>query len=80
MRPITRPTKGSSIKTKIESCQLMVNMATKQMIIMMGFLNIISSDDMMEFSISAVSPTIRDMTSPLRSEVKKPTGKVSTLS
>ncbi len=42
--------------------------------IITGFLKIMSSDDIMEFSISATSPLMRAIMSPLRSEVKKPMG------
>ena len=38
----------------------------------MGFLKSMSSDDMMEFSISCTSPLMRAMMSPLRSSEKKP--------
>ena len=38
--------------------------------IMIGFLKNMSSDDMMEFSISATSPVMRAMTSPLRESVR----------
>ena len=47
--------------------------------IMIGFLNIMSSEVMIEFSTSATSPVIRDMMSPLRSLVKKPIGRLTTL-
>ena len=40
----------------------------------MGFLNSISSDDIMEFSTSCTSPLMRAMMSPLRSSLKKPNG------
>lgn len=52
------------------SCQLMANMVARQTIIIMGFLNIISSDAIIEFSISPTSPDIRAMTSPFFSLVK----------
>ena len=42
--------------------------------IIMGFLNIMSRLCMMEFSISATSPLMRAITSPLRAEVKKEMG------
>ena len=58
----------------------MANMATRQTMIITGFLNSMSSDDMMENSISATSPLMRAMTSPLRSLVKKPMGSTVILS
>ena len=39
-----------------------------------------SSDDIIEFSISATSPLMRAITSPLRSLVKKPIGRAVILS
>ncbi len=42
---------------------------------MMGFLNIMSSDIITEFSTSVTSPLMRAITSPLRSLEKKPMGK-----
>ena len=48
--------------------------------IMMGFLNIMSSDAMMELSTSVTSPLIRASTSPLRSFEKKPMGRLGVLS
>ena len=56
----------------------MANMVLKYMIIMIGFLNIISNEAIMEFSISATSPVILDITSPFRSVVKNPIGKLIT--
>ena len=47
---------------------------------MMGFLNIMSSEVMMEFSTSATSPVMRDMMSPLRCSLKNPTLRLMTLS
>ena len=46
---------------------------------MMGFLNIMSSDCIMEFSISATSPLMRAITSPFRADVKKEIGSVTIL-
>ena len=40
----------------------------------MGFLKSMSSEDMMELSISATSPLMRAMMSPLRSSEKNPSG------
>ena len=39
-----------------------------------GFLNSMSSDDMMEFSTSATSPLILAIMSPFRSSEKNPNG------
>ena len=47
---------------------------TRQAMIMMGFLNSMSSEVMMEFSTSVTSPLMRAITSPLRSLEKKPMG------
>ena len=48
--------------------------------IMIGFLNIRSRLDMMLFSTSVTSPLMRAITSPLRSLLKKPMGRVTILS
>ena len=80
MRPIISIAVGRSMRTKRVSCQLMKNIIDKHTNIIMGSLNIISSDDIIELSISAVSPVIRAITSPLLSFEKKPIGNVSTLS
>ena len=80
MRPITSPATGSSTNTKIVSCQLITIIMPRHTTIIIGFLNIISSDAMMEFSTSATSPDIRAITSPLRSLEKKPMGRPRILS
>ena len=48
--------------------------------IITGFLNAMSSDDMIDTSISVTSPDMRAITSPLRSAVKKPMGRWTILS
>ncbi len=78
--PEMYPAVGSRIKTKRVSCQLNGEHGRQQTIIIMGFLNIISSDAIIEFSISPPSPDIRAMTSPFFSLVKKPIGKLTTFS
>ncbi len=64
MRPIANPAIGSSTNTNMVSCQDIAIIMLTQTIIITGFLNIMSSDDITEFSISATSPLIRAMTSP----------------
>ena len=78
--PMMYPAVGSSMRTKIVSCQLMANMVARQTIIIMGFLNIMSSEAIMEFSISPTSPDMRAITSPFFSLVKKPMGRLTTFS
>ena len=72
--PMTQPAMGSSTSTNSVSCQLMTIIITRQAMIMMGFLNSMSSEVMMEFSTSVTSPLMRAITSPLRSLEKKPMG------
>ena len=72
--PIIYPATGSSTSTNTVSCQLTRIIIVRQVIIIMGFLNIMSSDAMMLFSTSVTSPLMRAITSPLRSLVKKPMG------
>ena len=74
------PAVGRRISTKTVSCQLMANIVTRQTIIIMGFLNIMSSEAMIEFSISPTSPDMRAITSPFFSLVKKPIGRLTTFS
>ncbi len=78
--PITIPASGRSISTNIVSCHEMMIIITRQTMIIMGFLNIMSSDAMMEFSISPTSPVMRAITSPLRSWVKNEIGRATILS
>ncbi len=73
-RPITRPAIGRSTITKSVSCHDIAIIVPRHTSIITGFLKIMSSDDIMEFSISATSPLMRAIMSPLRSEVKKPMG------
>ncbi len=61
---------GRSTSTKRVSCQEIMIIMPRQTMIITGFLKSMSSEAMMEFSISATSPVMRAMTSPLRSEVK----------
>ena len=58
----------------------MTTIITRHTMIMMGFLKNISSDDIIEFSISATSPVIRAITSPLRASVKNEMGRFRILS
>ena len=69
-RPITRPASGSSTSTNTVSCHDTAIIITRQTIIITGFLKIMSSEAIIEFSTSATSPLMRAMTSPLRSPVK----------
>ena len=78
--PITVPAMGSRMNTKMVSCHDMASIMPRHTMIMTGFLNIMSSDDMMEFSISFTSPLMRAITSPLCSAVKKPMGRARILS
>ena len=78
--PITVPAIGKSTNTNIVSCQLTTIIMVRHTTIMMGFLNIMSSDAMMELSTSVTSPLIRAITSPLRSFEKKPMGRLVILS
>ncbi len=66
---------GNKRNTKTVSCHEITIMAVMHTIIITGFLNIMSSDAMMEFSISATSPLMRAIMSPLRSVVKKDIGR-----
>ena len=68
------PAMGSSTSTNSVNCQLMTIIITRQAIIMMGFLNSMSSEVMIEFSTSVTSPLMRAITSPLRSLEKKAMG------
>ena len=77
---MTVPATGSSMSTKRVSFHDIMIIITRQTMIMMGFLNSMSSDAMMEFSISATSPVMRAMTSPLRSLVKYDMGSLTILS
>ena len=73
--PIISPARGSRISTNSVSCQLMKIIVDRQTMIMTGFLNSMSRLAITLASISATSPLIRAMTSPLRSPVKKPIGR-----
>ena len=75
-RPITTPANGNSMNTNSVNCHEISNIMVRHTIIITGFLNIISNDAIIEFSISATSPLMRAITSPLRSVVKKPMGNV----
>ena len=68
------PATGSKMSTNSVSCQLSTIIIVRHTIIMMGFLNIMSSDDITEFSTSVTSPLMRAMTSPLRSLEKNAMG------
>ena len=59
---------------KSVSSQLMNSSIEKYAMMSIGFLKSMSSDDIIEFSISPTSPVILAMMSPLRSSVKKPSG------
>ena len=74
-----KPATGNSTSTNRVSCQLKAIIIVRQAMIMMGFLNIMSSEDMTEFSTSVTSPLMRAITSPLRSLEKKPMGKETIL-
>ncbi len=78
--PMARPAMGRSMNTNMVSCHDMATIMVRHTMIITGFLKNMSSDDIMENSISATSPLIRAMTSPLRSEVKNPMGSTVTLS
>ena len=73
-RPMMNPAMGSRMNTNSVSCQLTKSIIARHTTIMMGFLNIMSSDIITEFSTSVTSPLIRAITSPLRSLEKKPMG------
>ena len=73
-RPMIKPATGSKMNTKSVSCQLTKSIIARHTTIMMGFLNIMSSDIITEFSTSVTSPLMRAITSPLRSLEKKPMG------
>ena len=77
---MTYPATGSRMKTKIVSCHEMTSIIEMQAMIITGFLNIMSSEAMTDDSISATSPLMRAMTSPLRSAVKNEMGSVVILS
>ena len=70
-----KPAIGSRTSTNTVSCHEMANMVARQAMIMMGFLNIMSRLCIMEFSISATSPLMRAITSPLRADVKNEMGR-----
>ncbi len=72
---MTIPAKGSSTNTNTVNCHDTATIMARHTTIITGFLNIISSDAITEFSISATSPLIRAITSPLRSPVKNPMGR-----
>ena len=74
------PANGRSMNTNSVSCHEIIIIVPRHTIIITGFLNIMSSDAMMEFSISATSPLMRAITSPLRSEVKNEMGRAVILS
>ena len=68
------------MSTNMVSCHDMATIMTRHTIIITGFLNIMSSDAITEFSISATSPVIRAITSPLRESVKNAIGSLTILS
>ena len=77
---MAKPATGSSISTNTVSCQLMATIMPRHTIIITGFLKSMSSEAIIELSTSCTSPLIRAMTSPLRSLVKNPIGRLTTLS
>ena len=74
------PAIGSSTSTKSVNSQLTTIIITKQATIITGFLKSISRDAITDTSISVTSPEMRAITSPLRSLVKKPIGRLVILS
>ena len=65
---------GTNTSVNNVSCHDMTSSVEKYAMMRMGFLNNMSSDDIIEFSTSATSPLIRAMISPLRSSEKNPNG------
>ena len=61
-------------RVKSVSCQLMTSRVAKYAIMSIGFLKSMSSELIIELSISCTSPLMRAMMSPLRSSEKKPSG------
>ena len=72
--PMISPATGSKTNTNNVSCQLSTSIMVRHTTIMMGFLNIMSSDIIIEFSTSVTSPLMRAIMSPLRSVEKNPMG------
>ena len=78
IRPMSSPATGKRTSTNSVSCHEIVNSVIRYTIIIIGSLNNISNVDMILASTSLTSLVIRDITSPLRSSVKKPIGKLTT--
>ena len=78
--PMMKPAMGRRVNTKMVNSQLTRIIIVRHAKIMIGFLNIRSRLDMMLFSTSVTSPLMRAITSPLRSLLKKPMGRVTILS
>ena len=80
IEPITQIITGPITRVNIVSCQLIATSVPRYTSMSIGFLISMSRDWVMEFSISDTSPLIRVMISPLRSLLKNPMGRLSTLS
>ena len=74
---MNQPMMGMMITENSVNCQEIMINVVKYEIMRIGFLNIISNEDMILTSTSCTSPVIRAMISPLRSSVKKPNGRLT---
>ena len=77
-RPMIHPITGSTMMVNRVSCQLVTIRVAKYEMIRIGFFSNISSELVMEFSISPTSPLIRAMMSPFRSSDRKLSGRYIT--
>jgi hypothetical protein len=71
------PVTGNRTSTNIVSCQLIITIVIREMIMIGGFLKNMSSELIMDASTSETSPVMRAMISPFFSSVKKPIGRLT---